>query len=77
MFRMIAMDLVETDSPMMKGMCGHPTQRVQQALAREAKGDKGAMPPFVVAVNIALPGPPFYHAVMYYAVDDIKMIDGR
>ena len=34
------------------------------------------MPPFVVAVNIALPGPPFYHVVCYYAVDDITMIDG-
>ncbi|GMH77863.1 hypothetical protein TL16_g07565 [Triparma laevis f. inornata] len=75
-FRMIALDLIETDSPMMKGMCGHPTQRIQQALQREKEGDKNTMPPFVVAVNIALPGPPFYHVVCYYAVDDITMIDG-
>ena len=76
LFRFFACDMVESDAPLMKGMCGHPTQRVMQALQREKEGVEGACPPFVVCVNIALPGPPFYHAVFYYAVDDISMIDG-
>ena len=76
LFRFFACDMVESDAPLMKGLCGHPTQRVMQALQREKEGVEGACPPFVVCVNIALPGPPFYHAVFYYAVDDMKLIDG-
>eukprot|EP00957_Ditylum_brightwellii_P157865 12016207-Ditylum_brightwellii.AAC.1 len=34
------------------------------------------MPPFIVCVNIVLPGPPFYHVAFYYAVDDMSIIDG-
>ena len=76
LFRLICLEIIETDKPMMKGICGHPTERVQQALQREKDGEAGAMPPYVIAINIALPGPPFYHAVMYYAVDDMSKIDG-
>ena len=61
---------------MLQGVCGHPTERVQLALAHERSHPSQPAPPFVVAVNLALPGPPFYHAVMYYAVDDITLIDG-
>ena len=76
LFKFMALDVIETDSPMMKGLCGHPSQRVMQALEREKQGVEGACPPYVVCVNIALPGPPFYHAVFYYAVEDMSMIDG-
>jgi hypothetical protein len=34
------------------------------------------MSPFIFVVNIMLPGPPFYHGVFYYAVDDMSSIDG-
>ncbi|KAL7472941.1 hypothetical protein ACHAXS_013321 [Conticribra weissflogii] len=80
LFRLIAVDIVETDVPIMTGMCLHPKERVQLALQRdkEAKlaGQSSDMPPFVFAVNIVLPGPPHYHMVFYYAVDDMSMIDG-
>ena len=75
-FRLIVVDVIETDSPMLGGICQHPTERVQRALRREAAGDKTAFPPFVVVINIALPGPPFYHAIMMLAIDDMSMIDG-
>jgi hypothetical protein len=58
----------------------HPTERIQLALERErrllAKGTPSDIPPFVFLVNIILPGPPFYHGVFYYAVDDMSCIDG-
>jgi hypothetical protein len=58
----------------------HPTERIQRALRREKKlkemGKESDMPPFIFVVNIVLPGPPFYHGVFYYAVDDMSTIDG-
>lgn len=79
-FRLIAADLIETDEPILNGMCLHPTERVQLALARERKaklnGEPSDMPPFVFCVNISIPGPPNYQLVFYYAVDDMSLIDG-
>jgi len=77
MFRLLAVDLVETSSNIMSGMCSHPKERIQRALERESKGVKGEMPPFVFALNIAIPGPPHYHCVIYYAVDDMDLINGN
>eukprot|EP00814_Leptocylindrus_danicus_P018772 CAMPEP_0116031236 /NCGR_PEP_ID=MMETSP0321-20121206/17383_1 /TAXON_ID=163516 /ORGANISM="Leptocylindrus danicus var. danicus, Strain B650" /LENGTH=1121 /DNA_ID=CAMNT_0003506301 /DNA_START=101 /DNA_END=3466 /DNA_ORIENTATION=- len=77
MFRLLAVDLVETSSNIMSGMCSHPKERIQRALERESKGIKGEMPPFVFALNIAIPGPPHYHCVIYYAVDDMDLINGN
>ena len=79
LFRLFATDIVEVDVPIMSGMCTHPKERVQLALQREREkaGDDGVeMPPFVFTVNINMPGPPNYHMVFYYAVDDMSMIDG-
>ncbi|KAL7549963.1 hypothetical protein ACHAWF_013217, partial [Thalassiosira exigua] len=108
LFRLIAAEIVETDIPIMSGMCTHPKERVQLAMQRdrEAKAqgiescemvrassrcrciidfvvsliaslfDLPSQPPYVFVVNIALPGPPHYHMVYYYAVDDLSMIDG-
>jgi len=84
LFRLLAADIVETDIPIMTGMCLHPKERVQLALQREAeaqsRGDvtsPSEMPPFVFVVNIALPGPPNCHImVFYYAVGDLSTIDG-
>lgn len=56
-FRLIAADVIETDIPILNGMCLHPTERVQLALAREKKakltGEPSDMPPFIFCVNIS------------------------
>ena len=78
--RLVAVDVVSVDKPFYSGFTVHPTERVQLALKKErdlkAKGQKSDMPPFMFVVNIVLPGPPFYHGVYYYAVDDLSTIDG-
>ena len=78
--RLIAVDVVLVDKPIFTGMSTHPTERIQLALKREKKllanGKPSDMPPFIFVVNIVLPGPPFYHGVFYYAVEDISTIDG-
>ena len=77
LFRLFAADIVEADTPIMGGMCPHPTERVQLALERErvakAQGLPSDMPPYVFVVNIAMPP---WHMVFYYAVDDMSKIDG-
>ena len=70
LFRLVAVDIVEVEENIYTGMCAHPSERVQQSLAR------GDLPPFIFAVNVALPGPPCYHMMFYFAVDDISLIDG-
>lgn len=56
-FRLIAADVIETDAPILNGMCLHPTERVQLALAREKEakltGEPSDMPPFIFCVNIS------------------------
>ncbi len=32
------------------------------------------MPAFVFCVNLILPGPPYYHLVMYFAIDDLEAL---
>lgn len=74
-FRLFAVDLVKVDEPILKGMCNHPKERVQQCLlAEKAKKPGAEMPPFVFCVNITVPGKQCYHLVMYYAVDDFSLI---
>ena len=78
--RLIAVDVVSVDKPIYSGFTLHPTERVQLALKKEAElkaqGQASDMPPFLFVVNIVLPGPPFFHGVYYYAVDDRSTIDG-
>lgn len=76
LFRLFAVDLVRVKTPILKGMCRHPNERVQQCLKAEKTKKKGsAMPPFIFCVNITIPGKPAHHLVMYYAVDDFSLID--
>ena len=75
-FRLFAVDMVEVDGTIYSGMCAHPKERVQKALKRERQGLPSDLPPYVVAINIAVAGPPWYHMVFYYAVDDKSLIDG-
>jgi hypothetical protein len=79
--QLIAVDVVLVDKPIYSGMSTHPTERIQLALEREKKlkargQEESDMPPFIFVVNIILPGPPFYHGVFYYAVNDLSTIDG-
>ena len=74
-FRLFAVDMVEVDGTIYSGMCAHPKERVQKALKRERQGLPSDLPPYVVAMNIAVAGPPWYHMVFYYAVDDKSLID--
>lgn len=78
--QLVAMDIVRVDKPIYGGMSTHPTERIQLALKREKmlkeKGRASDVPPFMFVVNIMLPGPPFYHGVFYFAVDDMSTIDG-
>lgn len=78
--RLVAVDLVAVDKPLLTGMSTHPSERIQLGLERERRmkemGKESDMPPFIFMVNILLPGPPPYHAVYYYAVDDMSTIDG-
>lgn len=74
--RLIATDVVVVEKTQYGGMCNHPTQRVQKALERERQGLESGLPPFLFVVNICLPGPPFFHGVFYYAIDDMSTIDG-
>ena len=56
-FRLAAIDLVEVDEPILTGMCGHPTERVQRCLELEKKyGENTLLPNFIVAFNIFVPG---------------------
>jgi hypothetical protein len=78
---LIAVDVVRVDKPMLTGMSVHPTERIQLALQREkemkAKGQHSdAAPPFTFVVNIVIPGMQCFHAVFYFAVDDMSTIDG-
>ena len=79
--QLIAVDVVQVDQPVYSGMSTHPSERIQLALKREKamkeKGMKSDMPPFIFVVNIILPGPPFFHGVFYYAVDDVSTINGE
>ena len=77
--RLVAVDIVTVDAPIYSGMTTHPTERLQMALKKEKSLQDGVisdLPPFVFCVNIVLPGPPFYHGVFYYAIDDMSKIDG-
>ena len=78
--RLICVDVVSVDKPMYEGFSLHPTERMQLALQKErelfAKGLDSDLPPFIFIVNICLPGPPYYHGVYYYAVNDINTING-
>jgi hypothetical protein len=81
LFPLLAVDLVETESVLVGGLCSHPMERVQKALAREREAksrgmNNSDMPAFVFCVDIVLAGPPTVHMAFFYGVDDISKIDG-
>jgi hypothetical protein len=78
--RLVAVDVLIADEVAYTGISMHPNERVQLGLQREKvmheMGLASEMPPFVFVVNIILPGPPIYHGIFYFAVDDKSSIDG-
>jgi hypothetical protein len=73
--QLIGVDIVQVPIPERKGLCAHPKEFVQMSLQREKIGGPVA-PPFIFAVNILLPGPPHFHLMIYYSVEDKSTIDG-
>lgn len=79
LFRLMTVDLFEVENPIMTGFCSHPGGRVQHMLDMEKSNNLNVptshkMPPFVFCMNMVLPGPPHYHLVMYFAIDDIEKL---
>jgi hypothetical protein len=73
--QLMGVDIVQVPIPERKGLCAHPKEWVQMSLQREKAGGPKA-PTFIFAVNILLPGPPHYHLMIYYSVEDLSKIDG-
>jgi hypothetical protein len=81
LFRLIAVDLLEVETPIYAGVCTLPNERVQQWLRRQESNNKSVerdstveTPEFILCINICVPGPPILHLVMYYAVEDSTLI---
>jgi len=83
LLRLITVDFVEVSEPMLTGFCSHPKEMVQKWLSLEKKKtDEGiveprsthTMPEFVFCVNMIIPGPPHYHFLLYFAVDDLSRL---
>lgn len=68
------MDLVKVQKPIFGGLCAHPQERIQTALRREAETGVKELPEFIFAVNLCVPGAPYYHMVAYFGCDDVNMI---
>lgn len=73
-FQLLTVDLVQTKTPYMGGICSLPKERIQLALQREQETGIRELPAFVFCVNIVLPGEPCYHLVSYFGLDDIEEI---
>ena len=79
LFKLLAVDIVESSKPIMSGLCAHPTERMQRALKLEKTNKNGSkiLPSFVIAINIFVPGPPYFHFVSYYGVPSHMMDELR
>jgi hypothetical protein len=71
-FRLLTVDLVKCEEPLMTGMCAHPRERIQKALMREREMGIRELPEFIFAINLIIPGT--YHTVFYFGIDDIDII---
>jgi hypothetical protein len=73
-FSLLTVDLVNCTKPMYGGICAHPEERVQKALARERQTGLQQLPDFVFCVNLCVPGSQIYHQVAYFGVDNFEEI---
>jgi Protein ENHANCED DISEASE RESISTANCE 2, C-terminal len=70
-FTLLTADLVKSPTPMLGGLCAHPEERIQRALARERNTGVKELPEFIFAVNLVIPG---YHMVSYFGCDDLNLL---
>lgn len=70
-FRLLTVDLINSPRPIFGGLCGHPQERVQQALQRERETGIRELPDFVFCVNLCVPGQSIYHTAFYFGVDKV------
>jgi len=68
-FKLLSVDLINTERPIYSGVCAHPGERVQKALNRESKTGIRELPEFIFAVNLCIPAQQIIHAVFYFAAD--------
>lgn len=77
-FQFLACDLVQVSSPVLSGLCGHPHERVQQALMRQGQTGTKELPEFIFCVNYCLPAGAaaggFTHWVAYFGTDDVDQL---
>ena len=74
-FQLLTVDVVKTKQPILTGLCAHPEERIQKALAREEQTGRKELPAFVFAVNLVVPGnSSCVHSVFYFGVDDKETI---
>ena len=76
LFTLLTVDIIQTadGKGIMAGICGHPDERIQRALRREKETGIPQLPEFIFCVNLAMPGPPFYHVMIYFGCDDIDVL---
>jgi len=67
-FTLLTADLVKSTEPILGGLCAHPNERIQQALARERATGVKELPEFIFAVNLLVPG---YHMISYFGCDNL------
>jgi len=73
-FRLLTVDIVKVETPIMTGICTHPGERIQLALARERATGVQELPNFVFCVNLILPHTQNFHAAFYFGLEDINLI---
>ena len=76
LFTLLTVDVIQTadGKGIMGGMCGHPDERIQRALRRETDTGVPQLPEYVFGVNLAMPGPPFYHIMIYFGCDEKDLL---
>jgi len=74
-FKLLAVDMVQSEGTICEGLCGHPNERVQRAIRREKETGVPQLPPFIFAVNLSIPGTQTYHLISYYGVENIDEIE--
>lgn len=76
LFSLLTVDVIQTadGEGIMGGMCSHPDERIQRALRREKETGVPQLPEYVFGINLAMPGPPFYHVMIYFGCDDVDAL---
>mmetsp|Transcript_8234 Transcript_8234/g.12727 ORF Transcript_8234/g.12727 Transcript_8234/m.12727 type:complete len:408 (-) Transcript_8234:131-1354(-) len=74
LFKLMAVDLVQSPVKLFRGMCSHPNERIQRALQREAQSGIRELPDFIFCVNIVVPGKSNYHLAIYMGLEDIAVL---